>query len=477
MTLKQQTISGIKWTSISAIVLAAILFLQQVLLAHFFLTKDEFGAMAILLVIIGFANIFIDMGVSNAIIYKQDITNSQLSGLYWLNIFSGFIFFIIISSISPLIVMFYSKVQIHAHYIIIISLSFVITSVSRQFRILLQKNLLFKNISIIEITAAAISFAFCMYLAYIGKGIYSLIFSTVLNSLIQAIMLFIIGIKIHKPKFTYHHKELKEFFGFGRFQMGGNIINYFFTQIDTLLIGKFLGGDVLGLYTIAKTLVMAPIQLINPIITKVTFPVMSKMQDNALALKNIYLKTLNYLSSINFPIYTMLLILAQPVIIIVYGPKWVDATYILQVLSVTFLIRSTGNPVGALLYAKGRADLVFYWVLSLIFVIPVGIFIGSLWGINEVCYALLILQIVLHYPSYHFLIKKIIPVSFLDYNLNLAKPLLFSVIAGCLSFFWVFIVTDNYLKIAFVLATGGFIYACMNYFFNKNIIKALKEFK
>lgn len=473
MSLKTDTLSGIKWTSTSAIVMAALLFFQQIILAYF-LTKGEYGSMAILLVIIGFVNIFIDMGVSNAIIYKQDITHSQLSSLYWVNVFTGILFFIIISLASPFIVMFYSKVQIQPLHIIIISISFLITAFARQFRVILQKELLFKTISIIEIIAISISFGICIFMAWYGYGIYSIVIATVVNSLVQALLLIYKGMQIHKPALTFNRKEIKELLNFGRFQMGEKIINYFNQQLDVLLIGKIFGDSTLGVYSIAKTLVMAPIQLINPIITKVTFPVMSKVQDNDIVLKGIFLKTLNYLSSINFPIYTSLFILSQPVIFIIYGTKWADAAIILQLLSIAFLIRSYGNPAGSLLLAKGKANIGFYWNLALLLVNPLFVYIGSFWGLNGICISLIAMFIVLYFPAYIFLIKPLIPVNFMEYSINFIKPLTLSLIAGILSFFWVYVVTDVYLKAAFVLATGGIAYAFLNYFFNKNFLKEIK---
>ncbi len=474
MTLKQQTISGIKWTSGSGLIVAGLLLVQNIILSHF-LSHADFGIIALLQVIVGFINIFIDMGVSNAVIYKQEISHSQLSSLYWMNVASGILFFVIVATVSPAIAWFYEKPELQP-YIVMMSFSFIITSISRQYRVLLQKRLRFDLIAKLEIIATCMSFVVCIAVAYFGFGVLSIVIGTLLNNFIQAFFLFIIGIKIHKPSLKYKRKELKELLSFGRFQMGEKILNYFFTQLDTILIGKLLSVEILGVYSIAKTLVLAPVQLINPIITKVTFPVMSKIQNDDATLKRIYYKTLSYLSAINFPIYIVMILLAQPIILMLYGQQWIEATYILQILSITFLIRSVGNPVGSLLLAKGRADLGFYWVLSLLAVIPVCIFFGSLWGINEVCYTLLALQIILYYPGYHFLVKKLIPATFKDYSLNFVKPLVFSLIAAIGAYIWVVTISNNYLKIGLVITTGGLIYTTLHYFFNKSFIKAIKEF-
>lgn len=475
MSLKKQTYKGLKWTTASSLVFAAVQLLQVVVLTRF-LEKEDFGLMAIILVVNGFVNIFLDMGISNAIIHKQSVSQNQLSSLYWVNVISGFVFFAIVALLSPLIAYFYKQPRL-TELIIVSASAFIVSSFSRQFRILLQKELYFKTISIAEIIASVGSFIVTVVLAYLYRNVYSLVIGTLLNSIVQSIIIMISGLRICKPALRCKKSDIKEFLSFGRFQMGEKIINYFFNQLDTILIGRLISVEALGLYTLAKNLVAAPVSIINQIVSRVSFPVMSKLQDNDIALKNIYLKTLHYLAIINFPIYFVLFILAQPIIIFLYGESWIEATAILQILSITWLIRSTGNPVGSLLLAKGRADMGFYWVLSLIGVIPVFIYVGSFWGILGVCFGLLANQLILYYPGYKFLISKLIPVGFFEYLLSMWKPFVFTIVSSALSFFWVFIVTDNVLKITFVVTTGGIVYFLLNYFFNRRIRSEFNEFR
>jgi len=107
---------------------------------------------------------------------------------------------------------------------------------------------------------------------------------------------------------------------------------------------------------------------------------------------------------------------AQDVILLFFGEKWIDATPILQILSVYMLIRSISNPVGSLQLALGKPDLGFYWNLALLFIVPVFVYVGSFWGIIGVSVALLACQIVLYYPSWKFMVNNLITVSFVEFN-------------------------------------------------------------
>ncbi len=169
------------------------------------------------------------------------------------------------------------------------------------------------------------------------------------------------GLKEYKPSFVFKVGKIKEFLSFGAYQMGEKSINYFNSQVDTILIGKLLGMEALGIYSIAKQLIMRPAQVINPIITKVTFPTMAKVQEDTERLKKIYLKTMNYLSSINFPIYAFLFVMAPDLVPLIFGDKWYEAIVIVQILSIYGAIRSTGS----LLLANWG----FYWNLGLFFYI------------------------------------------------------------------------------------------------------------
>lgn len=473
MTLKAKTMSGVKWTTGSTIIVTAIQLLQLSILARF-LSPSDFGLMAIVMVVIGFSQAFLDMGISNAIIYKQTITSEQLSTLYWLNVLAGIILFVLICVVSPLMSLFYKEPEL-TRLIILVGLTFLIQPFGQQFMVLWQKEMRFSEISKINVASKSLSLVVSVGLAYVGYGVYALVYGTLAAVVLQTMLFVFMGMREYRPQMIFRWGEIKEFVSFGAYQMGERTINYFNSQIDVILIGKLLGTEALGVYNVAKQLIMRPAQIINPIITKVTFPAMAKVQNDSDTLRRVYLKTINYLSSVNFPIYAMLIVLAPEIVYILFGDKWMAAVPIVQILSIYGALRSTGNPIGSLLLAKGRADLGFYWNLGLFFYVPIGIALASQWGLLGVSLMLVALQVSLVIPSWYFLVRPLCGARLREYSLQIAIPLALSLIAGGAGYIGAYFFTSDVLRFTSVLFVGALFYFGLSWQFNKAWVGAMGE--
>lgn len=465
MSLKKKAIGGVQWTTTSAFVITLIQLIQLSILTRL-LSPSDFGLMALVLVVTGFSQIFIDMGFSNAIIYKQDVTSKQLSSLYWINIITGILFFILITVLSPLVSKFYHEVKL-VSLIDLLAITFLIKPFGQQFMVLLQKELRFDYIAKSDMFSKFISFVVVVVMAYKNFGVYSLAVGSLVFSFFSTLGYIVYGIRFHRPKFYFNIKGLREYINFGLFQMGERILQYFAAQIDTILIGKLLGIEILGIYNVAKSLASKPKSIINPVITRVTFPLMAKVSNDIKKLKDIYLQIVNYLSLINFPIYFYLLILAKPIVIILFGSKWTEAIPIVQILSLTFLLRSIGNPAGSLLLALGKANTTFYWSLITFGLYPISIFMGSYWGIIGITIAILILHLILFILEWKFIIFKNIYATFHEYIKNLSFPFIFSIISMIIMYLIIFNFTNIYIKTAISAIIFSGIYILLNYKYNR----------
>jgi len=250
----------VQWAALSSVVGGAINIIQISVLARY-LEPSDFGLMAIAMVVIGFSQSFIDFGISSTIIHKQDITQSQLSTLYWINVLAGAVIFVIILLLAPLIASAYSHEDLKG-ILVWVGTTFIIRPFGQQFFVLLQKDLQFKVISIIELISKVAGLGVSVGLAIEGFRVNSLVFSTVIMTIVWTILFAIMGWKHYLIRFQFKILEVKEFLLFGWFQMGERAINYFSSEIDTLLIGKLLGTQALGLYSIAKQLTTRPFDII-----------------------------------------------------------------------------------------------------------------------------------------------------------------------------------------------------------------------
>ena len=413
MNLKSQVRGGVRWTTISAIALALSAILKVSILTRF-LEKSDFGLVAIVTFILSFMELFNDMGISTAILHKQNITQKEYSSLYWINLLISLLLYGIVWTITPLVVTFYNQDALKS-ILPILGLNLIFAGIGRQFRVIYQKQLNFKVIALIDISAAILSIITAVYLAVQGYGIYSLVFSTLLQFFISNITFLLFGFKENRIIFFCNINLIKEYLKIGSYQVGGQIANYFNRDIDILIIGKLMSPSILGGYSLAKQLVFRPFQLVNPIIIKVASPVLAKFQSDKNDLKNNYLKLLNVVSSINIIIYALLIIFAPIIIDVFYGKGFENIYMTTRILCIYMILRSIGNPVGSLVVATGRTDLDLKWNFFTLFLMPIFVYLGSQFGINGVAAALSLSMVLLYYPSWKYMIYEMTNATFKEY--------------------------------------------------------------
>jgi lipopolysaccharide exporter len=427
MSLKAQAISGGKWTAFSTVITTALQLLQLLVLARL-LKPEDFGLMAMVMVVIGFAQAYADFGVSAAIIQRQDATRNQLSSLYWLNIVSGIFLFLLMWVITPLVILLFHEPRLKA-LVEVVSLGFLITPIGVQFQMLLQKTLRFDVLARQDIATSILGLCVTSLLAWLGYGVWALVWGQLSTASAKTILLVQTGWREWSPSLRFRFEDLHGYLSFGIYQMGERAINYLNSRFDQLLIGYLLGPQSLGYYNFAFNLVIQPISRINPVLTKVAFPVFAKIQGDDNRLRVGYFSVQRILSMANFPILVGFSAVAPFFIPVVFGEQWHPAIVLVEILAFVALIRSTGNPVGSLLLAKGRADLGFQWnAMLLITQIPGILLSAHFGGVVGVCVGLLILQVAYFWMSYFVLIRSLLGPCFSGYIKSMVPPLVLSMV-------------------------------------------------
>jgi O-antigen/teichoic acid export membrane protein len=473
LNLKTIALSGVSWTAFSSVIGILFNLVQIAVLARVLITND-FGLMALVLVVVNFSNIFTDLGFSKAVVQKQHTNQVQLSTLFWLNIISGILVFVIIWFSAPYIAKFYKSDDL-LDLLHLSSIIFLIQPPGQLPLAILQKNFRFRAIEIRNIAARGISLMLTLVLAYNGFGVYSLVYGQIALVGVGTIAIWIAARKAFRLQFSFSLKEVTDYFRFGLFQTGDQITTYFSSQIDTLIIGKVLDTHSLGLYSVAKDLVSKPVQILNPIITKVTFPLIASINDNLKRTKKLYIKIVKIVSFISFPVYAGISLFGLEAVKLILGDKWLEAVSILQILAFVYLLRSKGNPSGSFLQAIGRPDISFYWNLSMMIVIPVFFIVGANWGITGVAVAFLLYQFFGQFPNWYFVLKRGADITFNEFLDSFGVPFISSVFAFTVS------LMVNYLSIGyyFQLALKFFVFTCIylviNLLFNAFVIDELSK--
>jgi lipopolysaccharide exporter len=458
---KSRAISGVKWTTASTALSTGFYLLQTVVLARLLEPRD-FGLMAMAVVAISIAMAYVDMGLSSAVVQRQHCSENELSSLYWLNILAGILVFSVIFVLSPVIAHFFHEPRV-TRLIQLCALTFVIAPIGQQYQLLLQKELLFQPLAIIEVVGRGSGTAVAIGLALAGTGVYSLVFGQLTTSAFSSLLLMLRGHRIYRPRLHFAWADVQSYMGFGLYQMGERAINTLHDNLDKIIIGAWLHAEALGFYNFAWNLATLPISRISPILTRTAFPLFSRLQEDTALLSRGYFRLLRLLSIVSFPLFMGLCGVASLGVPAVFGDKWIPAIPLVQIFCLFAIGYSIGNPIGSLVLAKGRADLGFWWnvVVSAIQAIAIAL---SAWrgGVLGVAWTLLVLQILYFPGAYYFLVRPVLGRCWRQYVASVAPALIASlVMLGTLKvalFLFPALAHARYWGLALMISLGCIVY-------------------
>ncbi|EPK6501063.1 MOP flippase family protein [Klebsiella aerogenes] len=426
MSLREKTVNGAKWSAIATVASIGISFLQITLLARI-IEPHQFGLLTISMLVIMIADTISDFGISNSIIQRKNISEVELSTLYWINVIIGLLVFFLVFVLSGLISDLLNQPEIKP-LVQLLAFAFIIIPHGQQFRALLQKELEFSKIGLIETSSILIGFAITMCSALYYPFAITAIWGYLCMSICKTLMFAVVGRKIYKPILRFNYKSVSSNIKFGAYLTADALVNQLNSNIATVILSRSLGAVIAGGYNLAYNVAVLPPSRLNPILTRVLFPAFSKIQDDKEKLRTNFYKLLSFVGLINFPVLLGLLTVSDNFVITIFGEKWQFITPILQILCIVGLLRSIGNPIGSLLMAKARVDISFKFNVFKLFLFIPSIWIGATYfgGIGAAL-GFLIVQVINTYLSYFILIKPVLGSSYREYIQSITLPLVLTI--------------------------------------------------
>lgn len=388
MTLRRSAFSGAAWTSAAALAVILLQLAQIAVLARL-LRPEDFGLMALVVLVVGFGQAIADVGLSGAIIQRQDSTSETLSSLFWLNLVAGAGLCAALTLAAPLVAAAFGEPQLRA-LVALAALSFLVTPVSLHFQALLQKSLAFRLLAGIDVLAAGSAMSVALVSAFAGQAVYSLLWGFLSAAAVRGALLVAVGFRRWRPELRFRREDLRGYGRFGAFQVVERSINYLGFNLDKLLIGSLIGTHGLGLYSVAYQLAMRPVQLVAPIVNRVALPVFAMAQADDARLRAGFLDALRIVSMLMFPVYMGMIALAEPFVRVVLGDAWLTAVPVLRLLAVLGFFYSIGNPIGSLLVAKGRVGLSLMLNVWLVALYALATVAGAHWGVEGIATGLVL---------------------------------------------------------------------------------------
>ena len=393
--LKNKTVKATIWSFLEALGLRGVQFLVGIILARL-LKPEQFGLIGMLTIFLAIAQTFLDSGFGPALIQRPVVTQEDTSSVFYFNILIGAVCAGLLCFLAPWIAQFYSQ-PVLVKLLRLMSLLLVINAFGLVQTALLSKAIDLKTQAKITLIASIFSGITGIILAFHGFGVWSLAIQQLSSAFIRVILLWFLG--SWRPSFTFRLGSLKIFFGFGSKLLVSGILNKIFDNIYLIVIGKVFSPSDLGYFTRANNLQQLPSQTLSGIVSRVTFPVFSSIQESDREkLKRGMKKALTSLVLINFPMMIGMAVTARPLVIILLTEKWLPIVGYLQLLCLVGLMFPLHVMNLNVLQAMGRSDLFLRLEIIKKFLIALNIFITWRFGIM----AMIAGQVVVSFFSYYF---------------------------------------------------------------------------
>jgi len=439
---------SIGWSALNKILRQLFQFAFLIVLARL-LSPSEFGALTMVVVFTGLAELIKSLGFGGAIIHKQDVSNLHLNTAFWANVFMGFILFSFFVGISKLVADFYGYKELQ-YYMYGVASIFLINSLNVVQESLLMKNLEFKRLFFIDIFSLIPAGIIAVVAAYYGLGTWSLIIQ---NSVFIVLSVSAMWVTSNwRPKFQFSWSVFKELWAYGGGLMGYQMVNYGTRHTDQLIIGKTLGTDALGIYSRTFHLMLLPINILNLVVTRVMFPVLVKFQNDKEKFREIYLQSTALIALVIFPIAFSILLFPNEIVMLIYGSKWTDMAPILQIFAFYTIFQSINTTLPWIYNGIGKTKTLFYWGIFTLLITVGAIFAGLKWGLMGISVSYtLAAYIILWIPGW-VLAFRLIELSVIRMVKNIAPYFLISTgISGLIYALKVFLnLNVNYVVTLFI---------------------------
>lgn len=386
MSLGQQTVSGVAWTTVQRFATLFLAFVANLVLARL-LSPDDFGCIALLMVFISLSQIFVDGGFGAALIQKKDPTREDYSTIFYWNLLLAVALYFLLFFLAPVIARYY-EIPILKEILRVQGLIIILDSFGLVHKNNLRKTLQFKKISLIVLGANLIAVIIAITMAYNGFGVWCLVAQQLLISGMSTVLYWIFN--RWKPSLIFSMKSFKELFGFGGFILLSNMIVTFANEVQALIMGKMYTARDVGLYSQARKFESIMSNTASTVVNQVTFPIFSKFQDDLEHLQSILRRITKVMAFVVFPAMILVILIAKPAIVLMLTDKWVDCVPYFQILCIGGMAEALGDINYNAVAAIGKSRVLFRWtciksVLGLLLIIA-----GSFFGVRGIIWAVTI---------------------------------------------------------------------------------------
>lgn len=361
--------------------------LQLIVLAVMarYLTPEDYGVVGASLVVVSFAILFSEFGVSPALVQRLQVSELNVRAALWFSLALAVLASLLLLISAPWLAEFFAMDRLD-EVIVWYGLLFLSRGFSAPAEAMLQRDMKFKTLAAADFLSFLFGYtAVGIVLAVTGAGVWALVAANISQSILRTII-----VSIARPCSLFgpcSWASLKDLLRFGWGQTLSHMASYAAAQGDSAIVGKVVGADALGIYGRAYQLTILPFALIGQVVDRVLFPVLARLQDDIPALRLQLGRSLAAMLILAAMLSTFLFIASAPIVTVLLGKGWEGVVPILEILSVAIIFRATTKVADSLAKATGW---VYYraaiqWVYALL-VVGLGI-LGSRYGVLGIAIA------------------------------------------------------------------------------------------
>jgi O-antigen/teichoic acid export membrane protein len=348
------------------------------------LDPEDFGLVAMVTIVTGIYDLFTSAGLSAATVQQTTVTGEQVSTLFWINILVGTVLALLCLATAPILVLFYNEPRLF-WVTIAMAAGFLFNASGVQHFALLQRQLRYISLTVLDAVSQLASYAIAIGMAVAGYGYWALVMSAIVAPAAMTAGMWAATAWI--PGLPRRNVGIRPMLNFGTTVTLNGLVVYMAYNLDKLLLGRFWGADVLGVYGRAYQLINIPTANLNSAIGGVAFSALARLQNDSARLRSYFLKGYTLVVSLTIPMTIFCALFADDIVLLVLGPKWTEAATVFRLLSPTVLIFGIINPTSWLLMSIGmqRRSLMIAFVIAPL--VAIALIIGLPYGPNGVAFA------------------------------------------------------------------------------------------
>lgn len=470
--LRGKAASGARWGAIASLATFAFSLGQNVALSHL-LTPRDFGLAGMIWTVLGLAQLFADAGISNVLLFRQQVTRAEVSSILWLNLFITAVLSLLLLTLTPVLVAYFREPGL-AELMPWSAAAFLLACSGTLLRTLVQKDLRFDTLAWSEGAAGAAALGCSVAVAWGGHGVYALLAASLASASVK-LLIYCFALRRDFPiRWHFRYAEVSSTFSFGMYQLGDRIANYTWSNLDYLLIGRMLGAGPLGYYRLAYETALRPLSLVNPIFNSVAYPLFARKQNDLEAMRRGYLDMISYISVLVMPLMAGMAVTAYPLVELVFGKQWLPAVPALQILCLLSVLRCLQNPIGALVVARGMPEVGFQFNGALLVLTAISFPIALQYGMEALAWTAVATTAAAIFLMWKPVYTRTIELPAADWLRRIAKPALVSGLMGAAVWLLSLSLPVHWpgpVNLGLAVGAGAIIYVGLFWAFDREFVK------